>query len=619
MARDPTEFSGFTDLGGQLAALTRRVHALEQALREAGIALAARPAPPAPLTPPRMASQPEHALAAAAAAAAVGLAPEEAAPPPSLPADSLEERVGTHWFNYLGVLAVIVGLAWFLKLAMDRGWIGPAERVLIGVATGLILMYLGDRCAQRGLAVSGFGLNAAGTGALYLSLWAAHALYQLVPAAAVFVGMAAVTAYNGLRCWRDDSELFAALALVGGFLIPVLLANGRNHETELFLFLLILDTAIAALAALKPWAWLLPAALGGTVLLGLAWEVRYFNLFAWRETDAFIAAFAVLFLVAIRCLYSLRAPPEGDAVGVMPVVMPILVALIGFGAVADTLSDPILTHWRPWAALLFAALLLGLYRLPAGATDRIRRWRWTQLGLALGFATVAIPLRLHGRPLILAWLGEGVALMALARRLRPMVFIRGFVVAVLGLAVLLTLGANHYGGASPILNHRFATYLATIAATTVAAWLAAGEARVKDDDGGELPWSRLALGLGLAASLLPLIAGYFEIFTWWWGGSLGGYVAGPQLNAYRLGSQFSYSIWTMVYGAALLTIGFWRRLAPVRWIALILLLLAIAKVFLYDMSALSQGYRIVSFLGLGALLLAVSYAYQRDWLGLGRR
>jgi uncharacterized membrane protein len=34
------------------------------------------------------------------------------------------------------------------------------------------------------------------------------------------------------------------------------------------------------------------------------------------------------------------------------------------------------------------------------------------------------------------------------------------------------------------------------------------------------------------------------------------------------------------------------------------------------MSQLSQGFRILSFLGLGALLLAVSFVYQRDWLKL---
>jgi len=34
---------------------------------------------------------------------------------------------------------------------------------------------------------------------------------------------------------------------------------------------------------------------------------------------------------------------------------------------------------------------------------------------------------------------------------------------------------------------------------------------------------------------------------------------------------------------------------------------------------LSQGFRIFSFLGLGALLLGVSFVYQRDWLNLRGR
>jgi uncharacterized membrane protein len=39
-------------------------------------------------------------------------------------------------------------------------------------------------------------------------------------------------------------------------------------------------------------------------------------------------------------------------------------------------------------------------------------------------------------------------------------------------------------------------------------------------------------------------------------------------------------------------------------------------VFLYDVSQLGGSYRIVSFIALGAVLLAISFIYQRDWLGL---
>ena len=84
-------------------------------------------------------------------------------------------------------------------------------------------------------------------------------------------------------------------------------------------------------------------------------------------------------------------------------------------------------------------------------------------------------------------------------------------------------------------------------------------------------------------------------------------------------AQFTYSAWFMLFGAVLLASGFWKRSAFLRWQALLLLAVSIGKVFLVDVSELSQGYRIVSFLGLGALLLAVSFVYQRDWLNLRGR
>jgi uncharacterized membrane protein len=72
----------------------------------------------------------------------------------------------------------------------------------------------------------------------------------------------------------------------------------------------------------------------------------------------------------------------------------------------------------------------------------------------------------------------------------------------------------------------------------------------------------------------------------------------------------------MLFGAVLLALGFWRHSAFLRWQALVLLAATVIKVFVGDASALSSGYRILSFLALGVLLLAVSYAYQRDWLKL---
>jgi len=98
-----------------------------------------------------------------------------------------------------------------------------------------------------------------------------------------------------------------------------------------------------------------------------------------------------------------------------------------------------------------------------------------------------------------------------------------------------------------------------------------------------------------------------------------GQAAYGQIQQIQLARNFSYSAIWLVYGAGLMTVGFRNRSAFVRWQALVLIAITIAKVFLFDVSELRQGYRILSFIALGAVLMAISYIYHRDWLKLARR
>ena len=83
--------------------------------------------------------------------------------------------------------------------------------------------------------------------------------------------------------------------------------------------------------------------------------------------------------------------------------------------------------------------------------------------------------------------------------------------------------------------------------------------------------------------------------------------------------DFTYSALGMAYGAMLMVIGFVKRSAFIRWQALILIAVTTCKVFIYDTSSLDHIYRIVCFMVLGALLLGISFVYQRDWLKLSNR
>lgn len=65
-----------------------------------------------------------------------------------------------------------------------------------------------------------------------------------------------------------------------------------------------------------------------------------------------------------------------------------------------------------------------------------------------------------------------------------------------------------------------------------------------------------------------------------------------------------------------MALGFRRGSAFLRWQAIVLLAITVFKVFLVDTSRLDLGFRILSFIGLGVILLGISFLYQRKILTL---
>jgi hypothetical protein len=73
---------------------------------------------------------------------------------------------------------------------------------------------------------------------------------------------------------------------------------------------------------------------------------------------------------------------------------------------------------------------------------------------------------------------------------------------------------------------------------------------------------------------------------------------------------FLSSAW-LLYSIGLMAYGIGKRVRSLRILSIILFGIAILKIFIYDLSFLDTLYRIFSFIGLGVILLIVSYLYQR--------
>jgi uncharacterized membrane protein len=608
----------------QVGELRLRVRRLEETLIRHGIALQE--------AKPQLAAK--DAAAAQASAQPVQPAAEidrKPAPPPAEPpiaapnfgypapvaapdGSSLESRVGAHWFNRIGIVATLIGMAWFLKWAMDNHWIGPSGRVLIGLIAGAAFIAWSERFRNRGYAFFSYSLKAVGSGTLYLSLWAAFSLYQLVPAGAAFAAMILVTAFNGFMAWSQDAELLALYAIAGGVVTPMLVSTGENHEITLFTYLLVLDVAVLILVALRPWSRLLFAAFLGTVLLYIGWSSDYYSDAQFARTVFFLTCFFLIFAFAPRLA---RVDLEDGAHhsgwdSLALVVLPVANAALGFIAFY-VLFDWFKSDWAgAWLAVGFAAFYLLLLRLPAWGRLRASPALLSALHLtaAVVFLTMAIPLKTHGRWLTAGWLAEGAALLWVASRQR-LRLLRVLALICLAMGFVALILDNPPASATPFFNERFGSYLVGIAVFAFAAWVAI-KAQAETEGAGA--WPAVAAGSLLTVNLLILLAFSWEIHSYWWTLRWSGDAS--RWQEFQMHAQFTYSAWFMIFGAILLAVGFWRRSAFLRWQALVLLAVTIGKVFLSDMSQLAQGYRILSFVGLGALLLAVSFVYQRDWLKL---
>jgi uncharacterized membrane protein len=74
--------------------------------------------------------------------------------------------------------------------------------------------------------------------------------------------------------------------------------------------------------------------------------------------------------------------------------------------------------------------------------------------------------------------------------------------------------------------------------------------------------------------------------------------------------QYTFSTVWLVFGIALLAAGFALRSQPARLLALGVISLTIAKVFILDTASISGIYRALSVIGLGVVLLGIGWVYQ---------
>jgi hypothetical protein len=247
-------------------------------------AAAAPPAMPPPVTPrpaPAVARPPAVQAQRPVAPPVPPIPPRRPTPPsePPPPAWSFdwEQFVGVRLFSAIAGIALVVAAVFFLRYSLDSGWLQPPVRVVIGILAGIGLLVVCELKAARKYPATANALDAAAIAVLFSTFFAAHSLWNLIPATPTFGLLTLVTAVAVTLSIRRESLFIAVLGLLGGFATPALLSTGENRPIPLFAYLLLLNVGLAWVAYRRGWTILSVLTLVFTTLYQWGWAAEFLS------------------------------------------------------------------------------------------------------------------------------------------------------------------------------------------------------------------------------------------------------------------------------------------------------------------------------------------------------
>ena len=311
---------------------------------------------------------------------------------------------------WLGGLAIVLGVVFFLVMAVRNGWIDEPTRVVLafGGASALLAvgLYLYERRGQTEAAIAAVS---AAIAALYATVTAATQLYDLIDPALGLGVAALIGAAATAIAVRWDSPLVAALGILGALVSPVLVDSGTSGVTLVFMAIAL--ASATGVVVWRRWDWLAQAAFLISAPQLLFWVGDTY------EDDlalclVVLPVFWALYVVA-AIGYELRVPTEKlrPSSGMLLVANGLLLSGAGWAMLDDTGHSTAGTAWVIGVSL--AHIALGSASLRGRMSREIAL---LLLAVAIGLSAVALALAFDGPALVAAWAVEAVLLTWLAAR-----------------------------------------------------------------------------------------------------------------------------------------------------------------------------------------------------------
>lgn len=410
------------------------------------------------------------------------------------------------WWNKLmagnplakvGVVLLFFGVASALKLAAEYGVMPVSLRLILTAAAGMGLVVFGIVQVRKGeRRTFGLAIQGGGFALMYLVAYFMLARYDMIGQGPAFVAFAALGVSCVLLAARQDGPALAVLGLSGAFLAPVMAGGHAETPLPLFTYFALLNVFILTVDWFRAWRVLNIAGFVFTLAIGMVWAIGNYRPEHYLVTQGFLAGFLIVYS-AMPVVTSLLRAPGADAwrEGILLFGTPLIGTALQHMLVEDV------PYALAWSALIASLWYFGLwFLLFRRAATEARLVERANLGLAIAFLTVSVPLAFGAQVTSAFWAAEGTAVLWFGvRRERSLAQATGLLMQ-LAAGVALLLGWQQLGHRLPVAND--AVFGAAIVAF---AGLVSARLLRSLDDGVQVP------------PLLP----FAWAMLWWLGTGLG--------------------------------------------------------------------------------------------------
>lgn len=309
-------------------------------------------------------------------------------------------------FVRIGLLVLFFGVAFLLRYAAEHSMLPLELRFITAALVGMGLLGAGWRLRQKNR-VYALLLQGGGIGIVYITIFAAFQISNLLPSALTFLLLVTFALLTAALAVMQNARGLAIFASIGGFLAPFLASSGSGNYVGLFSYFALLNASIFIIAWKKSWRLLNLIGFAFTFLTFTTWFAFEYQREMLLPTTGFLLLFFLMYSLigvfyALKQDHKLRGLIDGTLVFGTPVI-------------ASSLMMAMFRHYDYGIALTAAAL--GVYYVAVSrflwrrAGEPLRLLAEAMLAIGVVFATLAIPYALDGHWTSATWALEAAGIL----------------------------------------------------------------------------------------------------------------------------------------------------------------------------------------------------------------